>query len=91
MDPEELDYEGEWAAEDSWGYQLALDYHLGTCIPIMCRPHDGQILFESNGQFYLYDQIGGELVRLTSPSTLDGIISAIKENGAQSLKGKNVR
>jgi hypothetical protein len=24
MDPEELDYEGEWAAEDSWGHNLAV-------------------------------------------------------------------
>lgn len=91
MDPEELDYAGEWSAEDSCGYQLALDCKLGPCTPIMCRPPDGQILFESNGKYYLYDQIGGDLVQLTSPSSLDEIISVFKEGGLRSVKSKKVR
>lgn len=91
MDPEELDYEGEWAAEDSWGYQLALDYELGPCTPIMCTPLGGHILFEGSGKFYIYDQIGGDLVRLTSTSTLDEIISVTKEQGLRSVRFKKVR
>lgn len=41
MDPEELDYEGEWAAVDSWGYHVATKYELGKCIPIMCDAQGG--------------------------------------------------
>ena len=49
IDPEELEYEGEWAAVNSWGYHLATAYELGTCIPIMCNPQGGEILFEVSG------------------------------------------
>ncbi|KAJ5891837.1 uncharacterized protein N7473_008065 [Penicillium subrubescens] len=41
MDPEELDYETDWAPEGSWGYQIGVDYGLGKCIPVMCDPIGG--------------------------------------------------
>lgn len=34
MGPEELDYETDWAPEDSWGYQIGIDYkHSGNVYP----------------------------------------------------------
>jgi hypothetical protein len=33
MDPEELDYETDWAPEGSWGYQIGVEYKLGKCTP----------------------------------------------------------
>lgn len=41
MDPEELDYETDWAPEGNWGYQIGVDYGLGKCIPVMCEPIGG--------------------------------------------------
>lgn len=50
MDPEELDYEGAWAAIDSWGYRIATSYKLGKCTPIMCDPQGGGLIFEGSGK-----------------------------------------
>lgn len=47
-------------------------------------------MFESKGNFYLYDQIGGELRQLTFPSTKDEIISVLMEEGLRSVKVKKV-
>lgn len=52
MDPEELDYAGEWPVEGSWGYQFALYFEVGQCTPIMCRPFEGEVPFEASGRFY---------------------------------------
>ncbi|KAJ5499829.1 hypothetical protein N7453_008880 [Penicillium expansum] len=41
INPEELDYKAEWATPDTWKYQLATDYRLGGCTPIMCDPSAG--------------------------------------------------
>lgn len=42
MDPEELDYETDWAPKDSWGYQIGTGYNLGERIPFMCSPDMGE-------------------------------------------------
>lgn len=94
MDPKELNYEGEWAAEDSWGYNLAVDFELGKCTPIMCRTDygGGEVLFEAGGKFYLYDELGLHLRQITSPTTLDDIIALFKgdKKAKNSLKCKAI-
>ena len=87
MDPEELDYECEWAAVDSWGYHLATTYELGICIPIMCDSQGGEILFEASGKFYMVYQMSIEVARILLPKTLSEIVAVLKgESRRQSLK-----
>lgn len=81
MDPKELDYEGDWLAEDSWGHALITGYKLGKCTPIMCREDSsggGEVIFKSSGKFYLYNQLGLELYQLIAPTTLNEIIAIMK-------------
>lgn len=78
MDPEELEYEGEWATPNTWGYQLAANYNLGECTPIMCNPQEGELIFKGGGKFYQICQMGGDLFEITSPKTLDEIIAVVK-------------
>ncbi|KAJ5551356.1 hypothetical protein N7535_000693 [Penicillium sp. DV-2018c] len=49
MAPEELDYETDWAPEDSWGYQIGVAYNLGKCIPVMCDPVGSEVIFTAGG------------------------------------------
>jgi hypothetical protein len=78
MDPEELDYEGEWATPETWGYQLAVTYNLGKCKPIMCLPQMGEVIFEGDGKFYQIGQMDGQLSQITSPDTLGEIVAVMK-------------
>ena len=91
MDPEELDYEGEWAAVDSWGYRLATVYELGICILIMCDPQGGEILFEASGNFYMVYQMSVEVARILLSETLSEIVAVLKgESRRQSLKTRTL-
>ena len=87
----ELDYAGDWPAEDGWSHEVALDYRLGPCTPIMGHLSNGLILFAGGDKFYLYDQVGSELFQVTSPSTLDEIIDVINKRGLPAVKAKKVR
>ncbi|KAJ5184650.1 hypothetical protein N7491_007481 [Penicillium cf. griseofulvum] len=87
IDPEELDYEGEWAAVDSWGYRLATSYELGKCTPIMCDPQGGGLIFEASGKFYRVDQMSGDVVQIILPETLGEIVAVMKgESRRKTLK-----
>ncbi|KAK4864203.1 hypothetical protein LT330_009996 [Penicillium expansum] len=78
MDSDELDYEGEWATPDTWGYQLATTHKLGKCTPIMCDPQGGEVIFEADGKFYEICQMNGELFQITFPETLGEIVAVMK-------------
>lgn len=81
MDPEELDYEGDWLAEDSWGHALIKVYNLGKCTPIMCRDDNmggGEAIFECDGKLFLYNLLGLDLYVLIRPATLDEMIAIMK-------------
>lgn len=86
MDPEELDYEGEWATPNTWGYQLTANYNLGECTPIMCNPQEGELIFKGGGKFYQICQMGGDLFEITSPKTLDEIIAVVKGERRRKIK-----
>lgn len=90
MDPEELDYETDWAPEGSWGHQIGVDYKLGKCIPVMCDLTGGDVIFMAGGKFYEFDQLGGSLYQIMSPTSLDEIIAAIKGKGFRGLKMKSL-
>ena len=90
MDPEELDYETDWAPEGSWGYQIGVDYGLGKCIPVMCDPIGGGLIFMAGGKFYELDQLGGGLCQIISPTSLDEIIAVMKGKGLRGLKTKQL-
>ena len=82
MDPEELDYEGDWLAEDSWGHALITSYRLKKCTPIMCRQDNmggGEVIFECSGKLFLYNQLGLDLYELIRPATLDEMLAIMKK------------
>jgi hypothetical protein len=91
MDPEELDYETDWAPEDSWGHQIGVSYRLGECIPVMCDPVGGEVIFTAGGNFYEWNQLNISLRQIISPTTLDEIVAVMKEKGYRGLKFKSVR
>jgi hypothetical protein len=81
FDPEELDCEGDWLANDSFGHALITDYKLGPCTPLMCRQDNmggGEVIFESGDKLFLHDQISGDLYQLIRPATLDEAIASMK-------------
>lgn len=90
MDPEELDYETDWAPEHSWEYQIGVEYKLGQCIPVMCTPDYGEVIFTAGGKFYEWNQIECSLRQILFPTTLDEIIAAMKEKGGHGLKWKSL-
>lgn len=91
MDPEELDYEGAWAAIDSWGYRIATSYKLGKCTPIMCDPQGGGLIFEGSGKYYKVDQMSGEVVQIILPENLREIVAVMKgESRRKTLKTRTL-
>lgn len=91
MDPEELDYETDWSPEDSWGYQIGVAYRLGECIPVMCPPDGGEVIFTAGGNFYEWNQLNISLRQILFPTTLDEIVAVMKEKGHRGLKFKSLR
>jgi hypothetical protein len=45
MDPEELDYETDWAPGNGRGYRIGVECNLGECIPLMCDPFGSEVIF----------------------------------------------
>lgn len=88
MDPEELDYEIDWAPEGSWGYQVGVDFELGNCIPVMCQPFEGGVIFTAGGKFYEGNQFSRSLRQILFPTSLNEIIIVMKEKGLLRLKWK---
>lgn len=100
FDPEELDdcvdSESESLAQGNWGHNLMIKNKLGPCTPIMCRDEQDEVIFESSGKFFLYNQIGGGLFELAGPkaalSSLDEMIAVMKgERRARGLRWKSYR
>lgn len=90
MAPEELDYETEWAPEDSWGYQIGVAYNLGKCTPVMCDPVGSEVIFTAGGKFYEWNQLSACLRQITYPTSLEEIIAVMKEKGRRGLKWKSM-
>lgn len=89
MAAEELDYETDWAPEDSWGYQIGVDYKLGKCISVMCDPVGSEVIFTAGGKFYGWNQLSRCLRQIVYPASLEEIISVLKEKARFGLKWKN--
>jgi hypothetical protein len=90
MEPEELDYETDWAPENSWGYQIGVEYKLGKCIPLMCDPVGGEVIFTAGGNFYEWSQLADSLRQIVFPTSLDEIIAVMKEKGRWGLRWKSL-
>lgn len=90
MEPEELDYKTDWAPEDSWGYQIGVDYKLGKCIPVMCDLIGSEVIFTAGGKFYEWNQLADSLHQILHPTSLDEIITVMKEKGRRGLKWKSL-
>lgn len=41
----------DWAPEGSWGYQIGVDYEIRKCIPVMCGPVGGEVIFTAGEEF----------------------------------------
>lgn len=88
MDPEGLDYKSDWAPEDSWGYQIGVNYKLGKFIPVMCDPIGSEVIFTAGRNFYEGNQLSRSLRQILFPTSLDEIIIVMKEKGLLRLKWK---
>lgn len=91
MDPVELDYETDWAPGDGGGYQIGIEYNLGERIPLMCDPFGSEVIFTAGGKFYEWNQLADSVHQIVSPTTLDEIITVMKEEGRRGLKWKELR
>lgn len=89
--PEDLVYEEDWEAEDSWAQELCEQLDLGRGRPIMCHCTDLAYLFEAGGKFYFWYCVGTDVLEITSPKTLDGIIKTMKEKGDFAVKTKRIK
>lgn len=89
MDTEELDYEIDWAPEDSRGYEIGVNYKLGDCVPVMCDPIWSEVIFTAGGKFYVWNQLAGSHCQILFPTLLDEIIIVKKDKGLGGLKWKN--
>jgi len=91
MDPEELDYETDWASENGRGYQIGAEYNLGKCIPLMCDPFGGEVIFTAGGNFYEWNQLADTLHQIVFPTSWDDIVAVMKETGRRGLRWKALR
>jgi hypothetical protein len=88
-DKDELDYEANWSEATSYGSVLAAAYELKSPQPVICSTRqsgDAFYIFQSEGKFYIWNQIEGSLFCIDSPTTLDGILKTIKAPGLGGLK-----
>jgi hypothetical protein len=88
IDPEELDYEEEWAADDSIGQKITANYHLGKGRPVMYRPNGCLLMFEAGGKFYWWNRIDWCVYEIVSSTDLDEIITIMKEKGGNAVRSK---
>jgi len=91
FDPEELDYEEEWAADDSIGQEFTAAHHLGKGYPVMCSLEGARdlLMFKAGENFYFWSRIDDELFEIVSSTDLNEIISIMKEGGA--LRWKHLK
>jgi len=88
FDPEELDYEEEWAADDSIGQEFTAAHHLGKGYPVMCSLEGDLLMFKAGENFYFWGREDDKLFDIVS-TDLDEIISIMKEGGLRALRWKH--
>ncbi|KAJ5608877.1 hypothetical protein N7528_009444 [Penicillium herquei] len=74
---EDLEYEEDWEAEDSFAQELCEKMKPGRGCPLI-------------GKFYFWYCVGLEVFEITSPTTLDEIIKTMKERGDRAVKTKRL-
>ncbi|KAJ9228945.1 hypothetical protein DTO169E5_8994 [Paecilomyces variotii] len=91
IDPEEIDYENEWAPQNSDGQCMAIEFGLKDPRPIMVTtPDTGSpfVLFQSGNKFYQWNQVENSVWEIVKPQDLDAILEVMTENGERALKMK---
>jgi hypothetical protein len=91
VDPKELNYEYEWAADDSIGQELTADYRLGKGYPVMYCPDGCLLMFKAGGKFYWWNRIDWGVYEIVSSTDLGEIITIMKEKGENAVRSKLVR
>lgn len=94
MDPEAIDYENEWAAQNSDGQCMAIEFGLKNPNPIMVTtPDTGSpfVLFQSENKFYQWNQVMNSVWEIVKPQSLDAILEVMTEKGERALKVKELQ
>ncbi|KAK2756948.1 hypothetical protein FQN54_004916 [Arachnomyces sp. PD_36] len=88
-DPDELAYDEQWAKDDSVGQKYCQDWGVGKGRPVLCNDEFAELIFEAEGKFYMWYQIGDSVSKIVSPADLDGILDVLRSKGPKGLKMSN--
>lgn len=87
-DPEELDYENEWATEDSLGQTMTRNMKLGRGEPIMFHDADCTIMFKAGERYYFWNRLDCNVYEILDFHKLSDIITLMIEKGERHLRLK---
>ncbi|KAJ9300231.1 hypothetical protein DTO271G3_2348 [Paecilomyces variotii] len=94
MDPEAIDYENDWAPQNSDGQYMATEFGLNDPRPIMVTtPDTGSpfVLFQAENKFYQWNQVANSVWEIVKPQGLDAILEVMTEKGERALKMKELQ
>lgn len=81
MDPDELDYEEDWAHKVGFYYDLIREYDPGKCIPLMCDDeYGGAWILTAEDKLYQWWHESYEIAQIIFTTTLAEIVTAFKDN-----------
>ena len=75
-----LSAESYWGRTDGKGVRLAKQYGFNNPMPVMCStPASGscEYMFKAGDDFYIWNQIQDDVRKITYPTTLNNILSAM--------------
>lgn len=85
-DPEELDYDYEWAEDDSIGQDMARDLGAERGRPVLFNTRYDVLLFEAGGKFFTWTRIGNSVSEIIAPTDLNEILDALRREGLRGVK-----
>jgi hypothetical protein len=82
----ELSAANYWGRSDGEGVMLAKEYGFNNPMPVMCSTRESgscNYMFKAGDYFYIWNEIEDEVWKITYPTTVNDILSAMMMEGSK--------